>query len=153
GFGALLSDGHGNLYAGEQDRIGRLVRYSQAKPAKLKFEKKEIIVPGFAGAKQVEPPRRLGGWVWFAPEGTTTDGSGYTALVVGLDGRVYCGAARYGGYAWLLRFDPNGRPLFMERVVNMQELTGERLQGISTQGKIHGMLVVGPDGRIWFVSK
>jgi sugar lactone lactonase YvrE len=93
-------------------------------------------------------------YVMFAPEGTTTDGSGYTAIHVGLDGKVYVGATRYGGYAWLLRFDPR-RPhqVFMEKVVNVQQLTGERLVGINTQGKIHGLIVVGPDGRIWFVTK
>ena len=34
----------------------------------------------------------------FAPQGTTTDGSGYTAIEVGLDGQVYVGSARYGDY-------------------------------------------------------
>src|SRR5439155_2588486 len=32
-------------------------------------------------------------------------------------------------------------------------LTGERLRGINTQGKIHAIIIVGPDGRIWFASK
>jgi hypothetical protein len=96
---------------------------------------------------------RLEGWVVFAPEGTTTDGSGYTALAVGQDGRVYVGAARYGGYAYLLRFDPRRRTYFMERVVSVRQLTGERRSGINTQGKIHALIIVGPDGRIWFATK
>jgi hypothetical protein len=91
--------------------------------------------------------------VVFAPSGTTTDGSGYTALEVGRDGKVYVGAARYGGYAWLLRFDPAARPLFMDKVVSMRQLTGERRAGINTQGKIHAKIVVGADGRVWFASK
>ena len=33
--------------------------------------------------------------VVFAPAGTTTDGSGYTAIEVGKDNKVYVGAARY----------------------------------------------------------
>jgi hypothetical protein len=91
--------------------------------------------------------------VVFAPEGTTTDGSGYTALAIGRDGRVYVGAARYGGYAYLLRFDPRTRSYFMERVVSVRQLTGERHEGINTQGKIHALIIVGPDGRIWFATK
>jgi sugar lactone lactonase YvrE len=153
GFGALAGDGKGTIYAGERDRIGRLVRYAPGPAAKPVVQKKVIDQPADGGAKVVTPPRRLTCYVVFAPEGTTTDGSGYTAIVVGQDGRVYVGAARYGGYAWLLRFDPALQPLFMDRVVNLEDLTGEHLQGINTQGKIHGLLIVGPDGRIWFVSK
>jgi hypothetical protein len=153
GFGAIIHDGQGNIYAGERDRIGRLVRFSMGPPPKPVVQKKVIYVPPDGGAKVIMPAKRIECHVVFAPEGTTTDGSGYTAIVVGLDGRVYVGAARYGGYGWLLRFDPSGKALFMERVVSLQELTGENLQGINTQGKIHGILIVGPDGRIWFVSK
>jgi hypothetical protein len=153
GFGAILNDGQGHIYAGERDRIGRLVRFSTGPLPKPVIQKKVIVIPADGGAKVIKPAQRIECYVVFAPEGTTTDGSGYTAIVVGLDGRVYVGAARYGGYGWLLRFDPSGRPVFMERVVNLQELTGENLQGINTQGKIHGLLIVGPDGRIWFVSK
>src|SRR5262249_7690559 len=69
------------------------------------------------------------------------------------DGKVYVGGTRYGGYAWLLRFDPVRGTMFMEKVVNVQQLTGERLVGINTQGKIHGLIVIGPDGRIWFVTQ
>src|SRR5205814_10008813 len=70
----------------------------------------------------------------------------------------YVGSARYGGYGWLLRFKPPvadapGSPLFMDKVVNMQQLTGERLQGINTQGKIHAKILVGADGKVWFASK
>ena len=49
-----------------------------------------------------ERPAKLPCHVVFAPQGTTTDGSGYTAIEMGKDGRVYVGAARYGDYAWLL---------------------------------------------------
>src|SRR5262249_13325577 len=33
------------------------------------------------------------------------------------------------------------------------QLTGENLQGINTQGKIHSKILVGADGRVWFASK
>jgi sugar lactone lactonase YvrE len=152
GFGALVADERGTVYAGERDRIARLVRYPlqptprpRAKPRPAPPPPAEVPVPG-----QI-PVLKCG--VIFAPEGTTTDGSGYTAINVGLDGKVYVGATRYGGYAWLLRFDPAAGQLFMEKVVNVQQLTGERLVGINTQGKIHGLIVIGPDGRIWFVTK
>src|SRR5262249_41163011 len=111
--------------------------------------------PGNPGPAPADdpPPAKLPCHVAFAPQGTTTDGSGYTAIEVGKDGKVYVGAARYGDYAWLLRFDLAAKPLFMDKVVNMQQVTGERRQGINTQGKIHAKILVGADGRVWFASK
>jgi hypothetical protein len=41
----------------------------------------------------------------------------------------------------------------MDKVVSMRQLTGERLQGINTQGKIHAKILVGADGRVWLASK
>jgi sugar lactone lactonase YvrE len=150
GFGAMIRVGD-VIYAGESDRIARLVRY-RLKPADAPKKPPAPPQPQL-GHVDDTPPTPLDFRVTFAPAGTTTDGSGYTAIEVGLDGKVYVGAARYGGYAWLLRFDPAARPLFMDRVVSLKELTGERLQGINTQGKIHSKILVGADGRIWFASK
>src|SRR5262249_61379845 len=138
GLGSMTADGKGNIYAGERDRIARLARYRlKAKPA-------EKPVPPSAESRLPRaddtPPAKLPCHVAFAPQGTTTDGSGYTAIEVGKDGKVYVGAARYGDYAWLLRFDPAARPLFMDKVVSMKQLTGERRQGINTQGKIHAQI-------------
>jgi hypothetical protein len=151
GFGAFASDGQGTLYAGERDRIGRLVRY-RLTPATRPQPARPAAAPP-APAAAAEPPVRLPCHVVFAPAGTTTDGSGYTAIEVGKDGKVYVGAARYGDYAWLLRFDPTGKPLFMDKVVSMRQLTGEHRDGINTQGKIHAKILAGTDGRIWFASK
>jgi streptogramin lyase len=151
GFGALLADGPHALYAGERDRIARLVRYPLAKVEKAPPQP-PAAVPA-APPPAFDAPAKLDCRVVFAPQGTTTDGSGYTAIEVGKDGRVYVGAARYGGYAWLLRFDPAAAPLFMDKVVSMQQLTGERRAGINTQGKIHAKIIVGDDGRVWFASK
>jgi sugar lactone lactonase YvrE len=151
GFGALIADGQGNLYAGERDRIAHLVRY------RLRDEtRKEPVKPAVPPAlpkPEGDSPAKLDCRVVFAPQGTTTDGSGYTAIEVGTDGKVYVGAARYGGYAWLLRFDPAAHPVFMDKLVSMKQLTGEHRQGINTQGKIHAKIVVGADGRVWFASK
>ncbi len=153
GFGAMVTDGETVIYAGERDRIGRLLRYP-LRPAEKKAppaaRRRPAAGPEASGA---EPPRPLDCRAVFAPIDTTTDGSGYTALEVGKDGRVYVGTARYGGYGWLLRFDPAAKPLFMDKVVSMRQLTGERLQGINTQGKLHAKIVVGADGRVWFASK
>jgi hypothetical protein len=152
GFGAMLADQSGTIWAGERDRIGRLVRY---RPNAEQAEKKtpprppSPSPPPPAGERPTALPCRI----VFAPQGTTTDGSGYTAIEVGKDGRVYVGAARYGDYAWLLRFDPTAKPLFMDKVVSMRQLSGERRSGINTQGKIHAKIVVGADGRVWFASK
>jgi hypothetical protein len=152
-FGALITDDRGDIYAGETDRIARLVRYSlkpRGKPGKAARQPdRQTLGEG----PVLEPPRKLPCRIVFAPAGTTTEGSGYTAIRVGLDGKVYVGAARYGGYAWLLRFDPATKSLFMEKVVNLRQLTGENLKGINTQGKIHAIIIVGPDGRIWFATK
>jgi hypothetical protein len=153
GFGALTVDGQGTIYAGERDRIGRLVRY----PLVPEKRKEAVRLPAAVtvlppGPIDLTPPK-LDCRIVFAPQGTTTDGSGYTAIRVGLDGTVYVGATRYGGYAWLLRFDPAKGGLFMERVVNVRNLVGEVLRGVNTQGKIHGIILVGADGRIWFVTK
>jgi hypothetical protein len=151
GFGALVVDEHGTLYAGERDRIGRLVRYRAGADGKPKTAARPPAPP--SAPPEAAPPAHLPCHVVFAPAGTTTDGSGYTALEVGKDGKVYVGAARYGDYAWLLRFDPMAKPLFMDKVVSMRQLTGEHRQGINTQGKIHAKIVVGADGRVWFASK
>jgi hypothetical protein len=149
GFGAMISDGKETLYAGERDRIARLVRY-RLQPVE---KRPEPIKPPVRPAPVGDDPPKLDCRVVFAPQGTTTDGSGYTAIEVGKDGKVYVGAARYGGYAWLLCLDPAARPLFMDKVVSMKQLTGERLKGINTQGKIHAKIVVGADGKVWFASK
>jgi hypothetical protein len=149
GFGALLDAGDGVYFAGERDRIARLVRF-QSKPQP---KKAAPAAPATREAPVADNPPPLDFQVVFAPAGTTTDGSGYTAIEVGKDGRVYAGAARYGGYASLLRFDPMARPTFMDRVVGMRELTGEDRGGINTQGKIHAKIQVGADGKVWFASK
>ncbi|HTU18688.1 MAG TPA: hypothetical protein VMG10_11555 [Gemmataceae bacterium] len=151
GFGSLIRGRDGTIWAGERDRIARLVRFSD-KPRKL--EKKPPRPPAPPSPKPAgERPAELPCRIVFAPQGTTTDGTGYTAIEVGKDGKVYVGAARYGDYAWLLRFDPAKKPLFMDKVVSLRQLTGERRSGINTQGKIHSKILVGADGRVWFASK
>jgi hypothetical protein len=160
GFGAMTAT-EKYLYAGETDRLARLVRFplkpkasGGRKPSESAGGEQKNNSEGLRPplAEQM-PPHKLPCPIAFAPDGTTTDGSGYTAIEVGRDGHVYVGSARYGDYAWLLRFDPAKKPLFMDKVASLRELTGERLSGVNTQGKLHAKIVVGPDGRIWFASK
>src|SRR5262249_41033747 len=95
GFGALLADDRGTVYAGERDRIGRLVRYSPesaAKPNPAPRKRPPLPAPETDSLLGQGPPPPLRCFVVFAPEGTTTDGSGYTAIAVGPDGKVYVGA-------------------------------------------------------------
>lgn len=153
GFGAIISDGLGNVYAGERDRIGRLARYRITEDKGKPKPPPRTVRTANADPLDTKEPAKLPCNIVFAPQGTTTDGSGYTALEVGKDGQVYVGAARYGDYGWLLRFDPATKPIFMDKVVSMQQLTGERLKGINTNGKIHAKIVVGADGKVWFASK
>lgn len=151
GFGSMLLDKENTIWAGERGRIARLVRYS-GKPKKLEKKPRRPPAPSTPPPSN-ERPAELPCRIVFAPQGTTTDGSGYTAIEVGKDGKVYVGAARYGDYAWLLRFDPAKTPLFMDKVVSLRQLTGEQRSGINTQGKIHAKILVGGDGRVWFASK
>ncbi|MBI4602756.1 MAG: hypothetical protein HY721_12435 [Planctomycetes bacterium] len=97
------------------------------------------------------PDKPLDCHVVFAPAGSTTEGSGYTAIVAAPDGKVYFGAARYGGYAWLLELDPEKR--VVRKVADLGEITGERLSGIRTQAKIHAKMAVSSDGKLYFASK
>ncbi|MFN4260108.1 MAG: hypothetical protein ACK4RK_12500 [Gemmataceae bacterium] len=151
GIGAMLYDGKGNVYAGERDRIARLIRFPLVPPTPQKATPRKRPAP--AEDVKVEPVRPLDCHIVFAPLGSTTEASGYTAIEVGQDGQVYVGSARYGGYGWLLRFDPTKKPTFMDKVVSLRDLSGERLEGINTQGKIHSKILVGADGKIWFASK
>src|SRR5262249_55018052 len=151
GYGAMALDGKGNLYAGELDRIARLVRFPLDGKKKPRPGRKAAPPP--KDGPEVKDFQPVDSHVVVAPRDTTTEASGYTAIEVGKDGRVYVGSARYGDYAWLLRFDPAKKPLWMDKVVGMRELTGERREGINTQGKIHAKIVVGADGKVWFASK
>jgi hypothetical protein len=85
------------------------------------------------------------------PAGTHTNDSGYTALIVGLNGRVYIGTARYGGYSHLVEYDPVADRI--RSVVDTQQLTREHRDGLNSQGKTHTKLIAAPDGKIWCGTK
>ncbi len=77
--------------------------------------------------------------------------SGYTAMCVGLDDKVYIGSAEYYDYGQWLQFDPRTKQFKV--VVDTADLLGESLFDVSTNSKTHTRLAVGPDGKIWGGTK
>ena len=77
--------------------------------------------------------------------------SGYTAFVVGLDGRLYIGTANYYDYGDWLAYDPADKSI--TQVVNTRWVIAEHLYDVNTQGKTHTQLAVGPDGKIYGGTK
>ena len=85
------------------------------------------------------------------PKKYSNEQSGYTALTVGPDGKVYLGTARYCDYGYWIAFDPKDRTF--STAIDIRQATGEDLYDINTQGKTHTKLAVGPDGKIWGGTK
>ncbi|MBI4585111.1 MAG: hypothetical protein HY717_13955 [Planctomycetes bacterium] len=77
--------------------------------------------------------------------------SGYTAMVVGPDGRVYVGTANYYDYGYWLAYNPKDRSVVP--VLDIMAVTAEYLFDVNTQGKTHTKLAVGPDGKIYGGTK
>jgi hypothetical protein len=166
-FSNLVMDADGNVYGGERCRIGRLVKFSAASALtpnpspKLGEGNRKAAAASSDEPSPLATAKPLPCRVVFAPDGTTTEASGYTAIEVGRDGNVYVGSARYGDYAYLLRFPglplaeraDHALPMFMDKVVYLRDLTGEHREGLNTQGKIHAKILAGKDGRIWFATK
>src|SRR5829696_5200248 len=69
------------------------------------------------------------------PKETTNQGSGYFAIVPGLDGKLYVGTARYGENAFLVEFDPKTKK--MKVVVDAHKEIGTTAKGFAAQSKIH----------------
>ena len=109
-----------------------------------------LVASAAIGGDELEP-RYIDCRLVEIPDFTHTSHSGYTALAVGLNGRVYIGTARYGGYSYLVEYDPVADR--MRAVVDTQKLTRERRDGLNSQGKTHTKLVVGSDGKIWCGTK
>jgi streptogramin lyase len=164
-FSNLVLDADGNVYGGELCRIGRLVKFSAAPTApKPKAPAKKAAAPHSPAAeKLLAEARPLPCRIVFAPDGTTTEASGYTAIETGRDGHIYVGSARYGDYAYLLRLPalhalrkvgyPSELPTFMEKAVYLRDLVGEHREGLNTQGKIHAKIAVASDGKVYFATK
>jgi len=85
------------------------------------------------------------------PAGTHNRESGYTAVEVGHDGRVYVGTALYGGSGSLVAFDPADSK--WEKLFDVHALSREKGTGLNAQAKLHAKLLVGDDGVVWSASK
>ncbi len=84
------------------------------------------------------------------PAGTHS-GSGYTAIEVGPDGKVYVGTAVYGGSAHFVRLDPLKKS--WDDLFNTHAVTRETGVGLDSQSKFHAKPVVDADGLIWIATK
>jgi len=101
-------------------------------------------------------------WLWSTayriPPETTTEESGYFALVEGHNRRIYIGAAKYGDNAFLVEFDPavarheHGKSA-MRIVVDAEKEIGVDRKGFAAQAKFHTRGNVGESGRIYHGTK
>src|SRR5688500_17820081 len=91
------------------------------------------------------------------PKETTSEGSGYFAIIEGLDRKIYVGAAKYRHNAYLVEYDPETRD--MRVAVDCQREIGASIPGSATatgfaaQAKIHTRNNIGPSGKIYFGTK
>jgi len=103
-------------------------------------------------AYSADPPKGwLGATAYAVPKELTNQGSGYFAIVTGLDGKLYIGTAKYGHNAYLVEFDPKSKQ--MKVVVDCHKEIGTDLKGFASQSKIHTRNNVGPSGKIYFGTK
>ncbi|HON06214.1 MAG TPA: hypothetical protein P5065_06855 [Candidatus Ratteibacteria bacterium] len=79
------------------------------------------------------------------------NGSGYTAIEVGLDGNIYVGTANYGSSAHLVRFNP--RTQKWDDIIDAHKITRETGTGLDSQSKFHAKILVDSDGVIWAATK
>jgi hypothetical protein len=112
--------------------------------------------------EQTEPTAQPEHWLWSTawhiPPETTTEESGYFALVEGHNGRVYIGAAKYGDNAFLVEFDPAAARSehgtnAMQIVVDAEKEIGVDRRGFAAQAKFHTRGNVGQSGRIYHGTK
>jgi hypothetical protein len=102
-------------------------------------------------ARADQPTKWLQATAHAIPKETTSEGSGYFAIVPGLDGKLYIGTAKYGSNAYLVEFDP--RTEKMKGVVDVHKELGYQASGFAAQAKIHTRNNVGPSGKIYFATK
>ncbi len=107
-----------------------------------------------ARAQEAKPPAQTS-WLWSTahaiPKETTSEGSGYFALIEGKNEKLYIGTAKYGSNAFLVEFDP--RTKAMKVVVDCMKEIGSTATGFAAQAKIHTRNNVGESGKIYFGTK
>lgn len=85
------------------------------------------------------------------PKHTTSEGSGYFAIVEGHNGLIYIGAAKYHANAYLVEFNPKTKE--MRVVVDAQKEIGTDATGFAAQAKFHTRNNVGRSGKIYMGTK
>ena len=94
-------------------------------------------------------------WLWSQayeiPKHTTSEGSGYFAIIEGHNGRLYIGTAKYGHNAYLVEFDTATKK--MKVVVDAHKEIGTTATGFAAQAKIHTRNNAGRSGKIYFGTK
>jgi len=104
-----------------------------------------------APAQSVDAPAWIKATAYAIPKETTNQGSGYFSIVVGRNGRLYIGTAKYGVGSYLVEFDPATKQ--MRVVVDTHREIGTSATGFAAQSKIHTRNNVGPSGKIYFGTK
>jgi hypothetical protein len=118
-----------------------------------------VAAPGVVSRAEAQPPEKP--WLYTTahavPKETTSEGSGYFAIIEGLDRKIYVGAAKYRHNAYLVEYDPELRD--MRIAVDCQREIGASITGSATatgfaaQAKIHTRNNIGPSGKIYFGTK
>jgi sugar lactone lactonase YvrE len=106
-----------------------------------------LLASLFAG----EPAPWILGKAYKIPSEYTNQESGYFALISGLDGKLYIGAAKYGVNAYLIEFNPKAET--MRLVMDVHKEVGSKATGMAAQAKIHTRNNVGPSGKIYVGTK
>ncbi len=110
-----------------------------------------LVGSSVVAADEPAAQRWIQATAYVIPKETTNQGSGYFSIVVGRNGRLYIGTAKYGVNAYLVEFDPATHT--MRTVVDCQREIGTSATGFAAQSKIHTRNNVGQSGKIYFATK
>jgi sugar lactone lactonase YvrE len=113
-----------------------------------------VVLPLTQVSAQDAKPAKIN-WLWSTahaiPKETTSEGSGYFAIIEGKNEKLYVGTAKYGANAFLVEFDPKTKG--MKVVVDCMKEIGSTATGFAAQAKIHTRNNVGDSGKIYFGTK
>ncbi|MCA9415053.1 MAG: PQQ-like beta-propeller repeat protein [Candidatus Omnitrophica bacterium] len=155
-IGDVLTTTDGTLVIAETNRVANLHLLKPGEP--VEWEKSGVLPeenPQEGRVKQVEDDRFAGHKKLevdvFPIPSSMHGGSGYTAVQIDRDGKVYIGTAYYGLHAELTQLNPKTaqwRSLF-----ESDKLTYQYGRGQGIPGKIHTKLRLGADGKIYGAMK
>ena len=153
--GAVVATEDGTLVMSEAWRVADLHVLTPGEPQKWdKSGMLEEFNPGESRSRR-EPNGRFDGHKKlnlkvFPIPSALHGGSGYTAIQIDNDGKVYVGTAYYGKNAQLVQLDPETAA--WRSIFRSDELTKQYGRG-QVPGKIHTKLRLGADGRIYGAMK